>query len=280
MEFTQPQVDDITTQTKVDEPASQNVETTAEQQADQGAETSANQYKLKITYNDAEEELDEETARTLAQKGKNYDKKVSQLDEATTKLRDYDSNELIQYLKKQAEKSNVSFSDFSKRYFERLNEQSDAEIARQKKIPIDEVRAQRIANERAERAEAELATVKNKAAEQERAESELEELKKAYPDALTKPLPKEVVDAYKAGANLVREYKHYIELNGLRSEIEKMTSQQQIEHVNNENAGASTGKLGGAATTETPLTDEMIAKMSPEELDKNHERIAKHLGLR
>jgi hypothetical protein len=50
--------------------------------------------------------------------------------------------------------------------------------------------------------------------------------------------------------------------------------------VNNENAGASTGKLGGAATTETPLTDEMIAKMSPEELDKNHERIAKHLGLR
>ncbi len=95
--------------------------------------------------------------------------------------------------------------------------------------------------------------------------TQLEDFIKAYPDTDPLALPNSVIDEWKSGVPLCDAYAAYA-LAAHR--------QTQVRQTNALNAAASMGGAQGTgAAAPKPLSKDVIAHMSPAELEKNHSRI-------
>jgi hypothetical protein len=92
----------------------------------------------------------------------------------------------------------------------------------------------------------------------------------AFPDENPRELPPAVMDSWKRGVPLTEAYLSY-----RAAELEKRLKSYE---ANARNAAMSMGSATGSGdAAEKPLTDEVIARMSPAELERNHKRIWAYL---
>ena len=99
---------------------------------------------------------------------------------------------------------------------------------------------------------------------------QLKAFMRAYPDVNPRELPPAVMDSWKRGVPLTEAYLSY-----KAAELEKRLKSYE---ANARNAAMSMGSATGSGdAAEKPLTDEVIARMSPAELERNHERIWAYL---
>lgn len=260
-EITQPQV----TESETAAPQAEQAEPTA---ATEQATPQAEELKVKYKFN--HEEVEEVYDPSVYQKGKNYDKIHEQLENSKTKIDQYEnskSNQLLQdmaadrgvtveqlvdameasRLSKKAQEKGLTVEQFKQQQTEAADRvKNDTELARLKKFEADT-----LAQQEAEQA----------------ANAEITAFREANPDV--KQINPEVLQKWQNGVPL-QEAQDMVTAQKRIVELEK---QLGIKTVNDENAEASTGKLGGGAEHEPELTAEMIAKMSPAEQTKNHARI-------
>ena len=92
----------------------------------------------------------------------------------------------------------------------------------------------------------------------------------AYPQENPRELPPAVMDYWKRGVPLTEAYLSY-----RAAELEKRLKSYETSA---RNAAMSMGSATGSGdAAEKPLTDEVIARMSPAELERNHSRIWAYL---
>ncbi len=108
-------------------------------------------------------------------------------------------------------------------------------------------------------------------------DAQLESFMRRNPGVDPRKLPSNVLDAWKQGVPLLEAYlTHQSSQLGARiKEMEKSAAQTE---ANRANAAASMGSAVSVGSTRgRQLSEETIRNMTPEELDKNHERIWTYL---
>lgn len=206
---------------------------------------------LKIKYNGAEENLTQEEAIALAQKGRNYDKVYSELqslknsqemqilnDLASTagvslsqylsNLQSFQTNGMIQQIadglkEKYPDSSEELIHEMAKAQYEKLNADKQ-----QKKIETE------------------------KSAEQSRKEGlnrQINALLEEYPDVDITKLPDEVIALAAQGETLIGAYRAY-ELKSLKEKYSTLETEKNNLIKNRENRKKSTGSMIGKAGNE------------------------------
>lgn len=100
--------------------------------------------------------------------------------------------------------------------------------------------------------------------------AQLKAFMQAYPQENPRELPPAVMDYWKRGVPLTEAYLSY-----RAAELEKRLKSYETSA---RNAAMSMGSATGSGdAAEKPLTDEVIARMSPAELERNHSRIWAYL---
>lgn len=200
--------DDFTPDTPIDveegEEITEDIETTADVQAQEENQEQPQEIpqeetqKIKIKYNHEEKELTLEEATLLAQKGMNYDKLLTRLDE-------YHNNPALQYLNNLAEKNGTTTEELVQ-YWKQQEEQQMINELVQKNIP-EEYAREMIENRKFR--EQQLSEKKqNEAAAKvkEQREQELQEFINTFPDVKAEDIPEEVVDMVQGGTPLKYAY--------------------------------------------------------------------------
>ena len=275
---TQPQVDEINAQPQADvtpdDGLAGNEGTPTEQPAEQQSDATTNPWKLKIKYNGVEEELDEDTVRTLAQKGKNYDHVHTELEEKRKALEKYENDEGRKFLTDAAKRLGLTYGELVTRMkAEELRKQDAAKAAETKK-PIEVVQALREkeeAKQEADRIKAQLAERERKEAADKAFADEMREFAKAHPDV--KELPSDVAADISKGIPLTDAYEKY----ELKARIRELEEQTKVKETNDSNAAASTGALGSGPSKQGKLTQEDVLKMSPSEVSKLPDKVIHEL---
>ena len=234
---------------------------------------------LTVKYNKEEVALDAEKAREYAQKGMNYDKLHEKYESLQAKGAEFESyEEFLSLGKDLASESGISLKDLAKQMRERKAQQKDEQIADAEGIPVEVARKLRVEREEKERLLREKEELSQKAksyedkeATQARFNAELDAFVEKYGKA---ELPDNVREQWASGVPLLTAY----ELHEAKERISQMEKEREVQKVNDENAAASPGNLGTAGQYEPEITEESIKKMSPAELQKNHNRIRKFLG--
>jgi chromosome segregation ATPase len=259
----------------------ENVETT---------ETTASPPKLKVKYNKEERELSYDEAREYAEKGMNYDKIKGRLEETETQLNKWEQGEIAKAVRLYAKDMGISEAEVGKM----LLDQFDKRVAEREELPPEVTKQRRELEERATQAESKAQQLEREKAEREQQEAEIQKAKQQletfvdkHKDVKIAELPQKVKDLWNKTGDLEEAYQTYIsdkskedKIAELERKLQKMSEQINVTETNTENAEASTGALGKGATLEKELTLEEINDMTPEQLKKNHERIARFYGWR
>jgi hypothetical protein len=258
--------------------------TSAEPQAEQQPETEPTSFKLKVKYNKDEIELDQDKAVEYAQKGMNYDKVYERLQGLESQLKGAEKAQRV--IKEIAQESNITEQEA----IERIEKQRLAAKAKTQNKPVEQL----IAEQRAAALEAKVTAYETAEAKQTRHIEELVEFEKSHPDVDVSNLPEELQAKWRDGSQdletLYKLHNHDVlarstkdleaQIAKLTEDLKKMQEQEAVKQINAENAAAAPGKLGEGAVAEQPLTQELIDTMTPSELDKNHEKIARFYGWR
>jgi len=100
--------------------------------------------------------------------------------------------------------------------------------------------------------------------------AQLKAFMRAFPNENPRELPPAVMDSWKRGVPLTEAYLAY-----RAAELEKRLKSYEASA---RNAAMSMGSATGSGdAAEKPLTDEVIARMTPAELERNHSRIWAYL---
>ena len=214
-------------------------------QPDTAAETEdampdgANEPFLTVRYNKEDKVLDEETARTYAQKGMNYDKLSERLETANAQLAEYEEGSLNQLVRDYAAQSGASYEEINEMLQEQLGMGLDEDAAKQAVI-----------------------------------DAQLMDFMARNPEVDPRGLPGDVLDAWSAGVPLGEAAAGH----AAQKQIGVLQQQISEIQANAENAAASMGKPQSRGEAhEKPLSVETIRNMSEKELKKNHERIWEYL---
>mgnify|MGYP000942066535 CR=1 FL=1 len=275
----QPQVD-VNAQPKAEPENVESEGTPAEPETEQQSDVSTDQYKLKIKYNGAEEELDEENARTLAQKGRNYDKIFGQLQSTNEELETLKNSRALKFFVDMAAEMGRT-PDEAAEYFARQRQTAkDRELAKKLNKPVEVVTLERESSEKVSQLETKVRDLETAEQRRIRHAAEKAEFSQAYPDVDVATLPEDILAAWiDNGKNLLEAYRlsrlgeYEQTIKTLNERIAGMEQKGDAERINSENAATAPGKLGGGDAPEQPLTQEAIDKMTPEELDRNHKKI-------
>ena len=226
--------------------------------------------KLKINYLGEEKEIDLEEAKTLAQKGMNYEPLREKWETSKKALSEFEE------IAREAGFVNADGHGDYKAYCEaakeQLKEREIAELAYNMNIPPELAEELRISRkERAER-QAERERQAEEAKKQQQFAELLDFCKEVHGkdfDPATTTLPKEVWQAVDKGIPPKYAYVEYLSRQAIK--------EQAIEKANTENGQASPGGVSGKA--ETPerefFTSEELDKLKFEELIKNPSLIEK-----
>ncbi len=200
----------------------------------------ADESYLTVRYNKEDKPLSKEEAVTFAQKGMNYDKLCERLKEANAKLSEYENDGFIKAAKEYAKNNSISTEQAANA----LKAQLEAGSEGAKQALID---------------------------------GQLEDFMSQNPGVDPRSLPDSVIGEWKKGVPLSQAYLVH-EKQQLKSRIEAMQRQAEQAETNNRNAASSMGSaVSNGRTRGRQLSDESIRNMTPEELDKNHERIWTYL---
>lgn len=214
-----------------------------EEQTEETPETAEEPYGLKIKFNGEERTLTEEEARTLSQKGLNYDR-------------------FYEPLERLARMNNMSVGD----YINQLNDtQVQYEVEKEKdnlrndpkyenvdEEILDEIAQSRVNKLMGERDTLYATQAQQQAdAEQERAQREIEHFFEEYPEFREKgpeSLDPQVFEFVKQGYTLLESYNKFQRMNAQKSQAE---SKAKISKLNEENKKKSLGNTTNAGKVET-----------------------------
>ena len=257
VEDTQPQVDEAIES-----------ETTEQSNATEGANTEVAKEieteMFKYKYNHEEKEIPLEEARTLVQKGANYDKIM-------TKLETLESSPSLKFVEMQAQKNNMSTEEYLDAVAKEEVTSEIARMAEAKNVSIE------IAEELYDGVKLKETTKEEKAEARKKAQEEksMNDFVKKYPDV--KELSNEAWAEYsESGKSLVDFYEGFStknEIQELKDKLSKYESQEKISNKNSENAGASTGSVTGNGSTDNLYTRDQVKNMSRAEVNKNYSKI-------
>ena len=256
VEDTQPQVEPVASETTEQSSA------TEETNTDVAREIETEMFKYK--YNHEEKEIPLEEARTLVQKGANYDKIIE-------KLEALESSPSLKFVEKQALKNNMTTEEYLDAV---AKEEVNSEISR---IAEDEGVSANVAEKLYKATKLEEKTVADTktAKEKEQQDKYMTDFVKQYPDV--KEVPQEVWDRFAEGnISLVDAYTNTSmksELQELKDKLSKYEDKEQIQNKNSENAGASTGSVTGNGSTDHLFTRDQVKNMSREEVNKNYSKV-------
>ncbi|MDD5018225.1 MAG: hypothetical protein PHO15_09025 [Eubacteriales bacterium] len=193
---------------------------------------------LTVRYNKEDKPLSKEAAVAYAQKGMNYDKLSRRLKEAGEKLGAYENNDLFKAAKAYAGKNGKS---------------------------VDEVMAQM-------RTSVDMGNGGGEG-KQARINGQLGVFMRRNPGVDPRCLPRAVMEQWRRGVPLSEAYLNN-KANELSQKTRSLEKQLAQEKANQKNTAASMGKAMSSGPTHfKPLTEEAIASMTPQELEKNHNRI-------
>lgn len=236
--------------------------------------------KFKVKYNKEEKELEYDEAVPLIQKGMNYGKletRLEELQKEKEKWKEYEETTSLL-----AKDIGVSESEVSKRLREQHFARQDKKRAESEGITVEQAKARRISETRASQLENENQTLKQQLTEKEQQDQLVElkrqewvEFKEAFPNI--NELPEEVNEKWLHGTPPKQAYSDWQEKSELKRKLKEMEDRLGITETNQSNAEASTGALGAGADPDKPLTLDDVNKMTPTELAKNHDRIIKEV---
>ena len=204
---------------------------------------------IKVKYNSEVKEIPVDEAVVLAQKGMNYDKIAGRVQSLESELSQY--------------KEQVGSFE--------VQRQIDAEAKSLAGQGLDESVARQLAEAKvkATMSEQELNQLKSKAA----VENQINVFKAERPDVNLDAIPDEVIEAARKSGNLLKEFNAW-ESGLLRAELAELRKKAGVVDANAANAASSMGsadsKGDGAPLV---INDQVIAKMTPEELKKNHKGV-------
>lgn len=204
---------------------------------------------IKVKYNSEVKEIPVDEAVVLAQKGMNYDKIVGRVQSLESELSQY--------------KEQVGSFE--------VQRQIDAEAKSLAGQGLDENYARQLAEAKvkATMSEQELNQLKSQAA----VENQINVFKAERPDVNLDAIPDEVIEAARKSGNLLKEFNAW-ESGLLRAELAELRKKAGVVDANAANAASSMGsadsKGDGAPLV---INDQVIAKMTPEELKKNHKGV-------
>lgn len=112
----------------------------------------------------------------------------------------------------------------------------------------------------------------NEAEKQIIIDSQLNEFIRENPEVDPRTLPEKVIGEWKRGMPLAQAFlKHQAqELSAKLKDIQETAAKTEL---NRKNEAASMGKASEGASRDRAINEESIKSMTPEELDRNHERI-------
>lgn len=217
--------------------------------------------KLKINYLGEEKEIDLEEAKTLAQKGMNYEPLQEKWETSKKAL------SKVEEIARKAGFVNADGHGDIEAYYEAANEQLKEreieELTQGMQLPKE--LAEELYLSRKERAERQAE--KERQATEQKQQAQYKELLDFYKEVhgkdfdATTTLPKEVWQAVDKGIPPKYAYAEYLSRQAIK--------EQAIEKANTENGQASPGGVSGKA--ETPekefFTSEEIDKLTPKQLD-------------
>lgn len=161
--------------------------------------------------------------------------------------------------------------------FENIAQYMDAVREQQKQAQLDELIQQNIPTELAAEI-LENRKFREKFAEKERQQEEIEHFFQSFPEVKADMVPDEVWAEFNQGGSLVNSYKDHL-LKDQETQIADLQRQLAIEKQNNDNAASTPGSLKGRGSeTEKLFTAEEIEEMSTEEIAKNWDKVQKSLN--
>lgn len=215
-------------------------ETTIPQVGEQNAQPQA---EIEIKYNHEVKKISLDEAKTLAQKGLNYDKVVE-------KLTTFENDEAIKWLNAKASEYGVSPKDLVKKWDEDLTAKKVGELAEAQGIPEDIAKELLEAKKEATLTKKERDDLKEKLQQQERIDHQIEQFKTAYPDVDLNKIPDEVLILSRdEGIPLKVAYKAYL-ADVLAKEKTELEQQLNIKQVNDANAESSMGSVASSGDTQ------------------------------
>ena len=213
---------------------------------------------LKIRYNGADEDLTQEQAVELAQKGRNYDKIYQ-------RLQDLQNDPTRAVFEEQAQSAGLTLQEYANRLKEFQQASAINKIAKEfmaKNPDATEEIAKQYAQSEYRNQEALKAQQKAQEAQrteqerQSRAQEQVAAFVNEYPDVNIRELPQEVVDDInKNGETLLSAYRRY-ENKQLRAEL-------AAARKNNSNRSKATGNLtdnAGSSTAGDPFLQGLLGK--------------------
>lgn len=233
--------------------ATETAQDTAQAQ-EKATETIQEQPKVKVKFNHEEKEIPLEEAIVLAQKGMNYDK-------VKTKLDEFEQDESLKIADELASKFGVTRTDLLKKWKEDIYSKQAEETG----LTVEEIREQ----EENKRLASEYKAKQQKEAE---VNKQVDEFIKAHPE-VKDDIPDEVIAEWNKGTPLKYAYEAY-EAKQAKARLAEKEKELEALKTNKENAQASMGSAEtlGAATPFKP-TREWIANATPEEYNKHRHEI-------
>lgn len=239
-------------------------------------------FKLKIKYNHEEKELDEETARELAQKGMNYDKVLKEHEALKARLSEYESMS-IDEIKASAQALGMTVKDYieyAKGYADEANIQKIADTYgvdyAYAKALYETQKAARPAGSKPAEAAPPAEPV------QDKLEADIHELYKAYPD-VTEDDVKAIMDDYGKGVPMLAAYEKYLlkkEHEQAKARLAEYEKKLAIRETNDRNNDMAVGSLsgGGDAAPSDIYTKEELDALTPEQIRRDPDKAAKSMS--
>lgn len=232
-------------------------------------------FKLKIKYNHEEQELDEEKARELAQKGMNYDKVFEEYSTLKNKVTEYDDIP-VSDLKATAQALGMTVKDYleyTKNFADEANIQKIADT-----YEVDYTVAKAIYETQKPKAQ----SVEQPEPIQDRLETDIHELYKAYPE-VTEDDIKAIMDDYNSGVPMIKAFEAYNlkqENEKTKTRLSELEKQLSTKKVNEENSNAAVGSLtGGGDTVPSDIySKEEFNALTKEQINSNLDKALKSMS--
>ena len=219
-------------------------DTETPEQTEEPKDEAADQ-RFVLKHLDEVKEVDREEVIALAQKGMDYDRKVSKLTET---IEDYE-----EFLKELADVNSLTIPQLMDRTRARMYQKSEAEANRTVSeadalLKVQTDRQNKLEARKQAAAQAEQEAEQQKQAEQEQKQNaDIQRFVTNYPDVKAEDIPQSVWDDFKKSGDLTAAYARYE-----KAELQKQIS---ILKQNEENRNRSTGsrKSAGAAAAKDPF---------------------------
>lgn len=233
--------------------------TNEETESTEESTPTANESFLNIRYNGADESLTKEQAIELAQKGRNYDKIYSRMQELQ-------NDPIRKMVEEQAQRAGLTVQEYTNRLAQFQETSAINRIARDfmaKNPGVTEEVAQQYAQteyrnqlnqQQAKQAQAEAQATQDR---QATAKAQVEQFMREYPDVDIQKLPQEVIeDIDMRGETLLSAYRSY-ENKQLRKELEaaRTNTTNKIKSVGN-----ITSNAGSSASNGDPFLEGLLGK--------------------